>query len=60
MKLDARDAEYISIFASEFVRPGLADMRCAYFAKQEAEMEAKSKLRFPSFLSSHKTSTKVR
>lgn len=51
MRLDARDAEYISIFATEFVRPGLADMRCEYFAKQEAEAEAKAKrkLRFPSF-----------
>ena len=51
MKLDARDAEYISIFATEFTRPGLADMRCAYFAKQEAEAEAefKNKLRLPRF-----------
>lgn len=50
MRLNARDAEYISIFATEFVRPGLADMRCEYFAKQEAEAKAKRKLRFPSFM----------
>lgn len=52
MKLNARDAEYISIFDSEFIRPELEDMRCAYFAKQEAaaEARAKSKLRFPSFM----------
>lgn len=52
MKLDARDAEYMSIFATEFTRPGLVDMRCAYYAKQEAEAEtkAKRKLRFPSFM----------
>lgn len=50
MKLDSRSMEYVSIFATEFTRPGLADMRCAHFAKQEAEEEAreKGKLRLPS------------
>lgn len=61
MKLEARDAEYISIFATEFIRPELEDMRCAYFAKQEAEAEAKSKkkLRLSGFAMLRKTS-KVR
>ena len=62
MKLEARDAEYISIFATEFTRPGLTDMRCAYFAKQEAQAEAKNKNRmhFPGFLSLRRAFTKVR
>lgn len=43
LKIDARDAEYESMFDREFVRPGLADMRCAYFAKQEEEAETRVK-----------------
>lgn len=49
MELSGRDTKYMSIFGMEFTRPGLGDMRCVYFAKQEAEAEAraKNKLRIP-------------